>query len=148
MNATTTLQLRPRDTILSDGTMPEVVLGIGLSDLADTLFRHEPPTAIELEQAIDSVEDALTATGLQHAERGELLSADPRLHALLSLQAQDAVIGRDAVEALFDRLACASLGRPGLLDEQLAGRDAAAALLILRECMHHLGYDRVRRVAG
>ena len=50
---------------------------------------------------------------------------------------------RDAVESLFQRLASRSLGTPVSSDELPPQRDIAAALIILRECMHHLGFDRI-----
>ena len=142
----TMLRLEGRHTTLADGIAAEVVLSVGVRSLADALFRHDPPTPFELEQAIDAVEDALTASRLRHAARGDLLTVDPRLLALPGLQAAGARLARDEVEALFQRLASASLGDPGARAGLPPGRDAAAALLILRECMHHLGYDGVRRV--
>ena len=111
--------------------------------LAEELFRHDPPTPHEIEQAIDRVEDALATSGLKHAVRGDLLTRDPQLHALLGLRTSGDRMTRDEVEPRFQRLASASLGHPGLRDGLPAG-PAAAALLILRECMHHLGYAGVQ----
>ena len=137
----TRLRLEGERTTLADGTVPEVVLVVGVRGIADACFRHDPPTPFEIEQAIDVVEDALMAAP------GELLINDPLLHSLPGLQADGARLARDEVEAIFQRLASASLGNPGALAGLPPGRDAAAALLILRECMHHLGYDAVRRAA-
>jgi hypothetical protein len=78
-----------------------------------------------------------------HAIRGELLTREPQLHALLGLTAAEDRVTRDEVEARFQRMAMASLGYPGLRDGLPPNRVAAAALLILRECMHHLGYGGV-----
>ncbi len=143
----TRLRLEGERTTLAVGTGPEVVLALGVRGIADACFRHDPPTPFEIEQAIDVVEDALMAAPLRHAARGELLINDPLLHSLPGLQADGARLARDEVEAIFQRLASASLGNPGALAGLPPGRDAAAALLILRECMHHLGYDAVRRAA-
>jgi exopolyphosphatase/pppGpp-phosphohydrolase len=147
-NVATTLRLDRHVTGLSAGPALEVVLAVGVGDLAEQLFRHDPPTPVELEQAIDRVEDALAATGQRQVARGELLTADPLLLALLGLQADGDRLARDDVEALFQRLASASLGHPGRAGRVTAGREAAAALLILRECMHHLGYDSIRRAGA
>ena len=62
------------------------------------------------------------------------------------LATQDASLTRDAVEALFQQLASRALGMPIAAAELPHGRDIAAALLILRECLHHLGFDRVDAV--
>lgn len=97
-----------------------------------------------MERAIDMVEDALMATRLRQGERGELVTAEPLLRALPGFNEVDARLTREQVEALFQRLASASLGDPSALaDMRIDGR-TAAALLILRECMHHLGYVSVR----
>ncbi|MBS0468497.1 MAG: hypothetical protein JSS31_00175 [Proteobacteria bacterium] len=141
----TMLRLEDHCTTLAHGTGPEEAIGVGIRDIAERHFRHEPPTSLEMEQAIDVVEDALAATGLRHAARGELLSSDPRLHALLGLTVDGARLAREDVEDRFQRLASATLGLGAVADRSV-GRDAAAALLILRECMHHLGYEAVRRV--
>ena len=142
----TTLRLEAQRTTLADGTAPEVVLAVGVRGIADAFFQHDPPTPFEMEQAIDAVEDALTDTRLRHAARGELLTNDPVLRALPGLLVDGARLARDEVEVIFQRLASASLGHPGALAGLPSGRDAAAALLILRECMHHLGYASI--VAG
>ena len=63
------------------------------------------------------------------------------------LRAWDAVAGPtlslDAVEQWFQRQASASLGHPGAMAGLPGGPAAAATLLILRECMHHLGHASV-----
>lgn len=141
----TRLLLEDHRTTLSDGAGPEVVMAVGARDIAEGIFRRDPPSPFELEQAIDRVEDALAASGLRHAARGELLTRDHRLYALLDLRANGDRRMRDEVEDRFQRLASVSLGHPAALAGLPAGRNAAAALLILRECMHHLGFDGVQR---
>lgn len=142
---TTRLRLEPDRTTFAGGTAPEVAIAVGAGDIATRIFRHDPPASFEVEQAIDAVEDALAASGLAHTARGELLIDDPSLLGILGLQAEGDRLARDDVEAVFERLASASLGQTGMLAGLPAGRDAAAALLILRECMHHLGFEGVRR---
>lgn len=98
-----------------------------------------------MEQAIDRVEDALAASGLRQAARGDLLTRNARLCAKLDLRANGDRRTRDEVEDSFQRLATVSLGHPAVSAGLPAGRDAAAGLLVLRECMHHLGFGGVRR---
>ncbi len=130
-------------TTLSWGAASEIVLPVGATAIAGTLFRHDPPAPDELEQAIDAIEDALTATGLRQAGRGELLAIEPLLLDLLGLRLAGERCTREAVEAQFQQLASLSLGYPGKLFEPLTAPEEAAKLLILRECMHHLGYEFV-----
>lgn len=141
------LVLEPLRTTLSVGHAPDVSLPIGVRALA-AMLRHDPPTGGEIEQAIDAIEDALAASRLPHGERGELTVGDPWLRALPGLQGSGSRLTRDEVEAVFQRVASAALGTPVARSDLPAGSEAVAALLILRECLHHLGYDGVRIAAA
>jgi hypothetical protein len=138
----TRLQMDARRTTLTTEPAAALVVAIGYGSVAEKFFRHDPPTPGELESAIDAVEHALMDSRAQRAEAGTLVIADDtrrRLPALLP----EATTTIDEVEARFQRLASASLGNPGALFDGPPGSEVAAALLILRECMHHLGYARV-----
>jgi len=137
------LRLLARSTALEFDGSERVTLPVGLRDLAEDVLRHEPPTPAELERAIDVVEDALTGSRLARAERGDLISADNLLAALV-VGTPGEHLTRDEVEAQFQRLASRSLGTPVAETELPVRRDFAAALLILRECMHHLGFSGIR----
>jgi hypothetical protein len=115
-------------------------LDIGVPGIATQVFRHDPPLPHELERAIDLVEEQVTH--LRKAEVGErLLTSDDRLHAWAATAGP--VVPLETVEQWFQRLASASLGQPSALDGLPRGAEAAAALLVLREFMHHLGYRSV-----
>ena len=144
----TRLRLDPHHTTLSLPDAAEVVVGTGVDDLASAVFRHDPPTPAELEQAIDIVEDALMATRLAHTERGDLMTSDDLIRALPGLHGDGSRLTRDEVEALFQRMASVSLGNPGAQGDLPTGNRTRAALLLLRECMHHLGFEAVRIAAG
>jgi exopolyphosphatase/pppGpp-phosphohydrolase len=136
------LQLEERSTLLEFEDSRTVTLRVGPQGLADTVLQHDPPTPAELERAIDLVEDALT--GLHNAPAGTgLVTTDSLLLALPGLGPQGGSLTRDAVELLFQRLASRALGTPVPAAVLPHGREIAAALLILRECMHHLDFDRV-----
>ena len=77
--AATRLRLDAQRTTLTAESAPEVELAVGARGIADRFFRHDPPTPFEMEQAIDIVEEAITGSRLQHAERGELVTNDPLL---------------------------------------------------------------------
>jgi hypothetical protein len=135
------LRLDERSTSLEFDSRT-VTLRVGPQGLADTVLQHDPPTPAELERAIDLVEDALT--GLRPGPAGAgLVTADAVLLALPGLGPQGGSLTRDAVESLFQRLASRALGTPVPEAELPHGREVAAALLILRECMHHLDLGRV-----
>ena len=137
------LRLEERSTLLEFEDSRTVTLRVGPQGLADTVLQHDPPTPAELERAIDLVEDALTGLHIASAGSDRLVTADSLLLALPGLGPQGGSLARDAVELLFQRLASRALGTPVPAAELPHGREIAAALLILRECMHHLGFDRV-----
>jgi len=141
---TTRLQLEPHRIKLSAPEAAGVIVATGVDDLANSIFRHDPPTPAELEQAIDIVEDALMATRLAHTERGELVTSDALIRDMPGLHDDGSRLRRDEVEALFQRMALVSLGNPSAQGDLPVGNRARAALLLLRECMHHLGYGAVR----
>ena len=118
------------------------VLELSPALLAQACFRHVPPQAGEIEHAIDLTEEALMAARLGSLGGGDLISHDALLHRLPGLQAAGSGLSRDAVEALFDQLARAARGLGlGLLP---ADAETAAALLMLRECLHHGGFSAVQ----
>lgn len=128
-------------TVLQDGESLPVVLNVAAIHIATRLFRHDPPTPGEIEQAIDWVEDALATTGLKQTVRGDLVIESHTLFEQLRLHAVGERMTRDQLEARFQRLASISLGHPRAQDDPPTEPMAAALLLILRECMHHLGYS-------
>lgn len=138
----TSLSLETHHTVLRGDGDDEIVAAIGIEDVA-VHFRHEPPTGIEIERAIDAIEDALMATRLGHDRRGSLATANPWLRTLPRLKRPGAVLDIDGVEALFARMSAATSGQPTALGDLPNVRESFAALLILREAMHHLGFDRV-----
>lgn len=142
------LRLQARSTLLEFDGGETVTLPVGLRDLAEDVLRHEPPTPAELERAIDVVEDALAGSRLAQGSRGELVTADPVLLALPGLDGPGTSLTRDDVESLFQRLASRALGMPASAAVSPHGRALAGAIVILRECMHHLGFDRIRSNAA
>jgi len=122
---------------LSDGGLQAVHLAVSPHTIAQRHWPQGFPGSLQLERAIDDVEIAIERAGLLHAERG-LLRVDAGLSALMPSTLQGpATFGRDAVEAAFSQLVAASdqVGHAGA-----APGDGAAALLLVRELMHHLGF--------
>jgi hypothetical protein len=98
----------------------------------------------ELAHAIDVVEDALMAAKWPPFYGSSLSLSEPLLRQLPGLDAPGANLSREAVEALFQQLAATALGRPDPSRAAIAHRELAAALLITRERMHHLGFESIR----
>lgn len=118
-----------------------MVLNVAAVHVATKLFRQDPPTPGKIEQAIDWVGDALATTGQKQTVRGDLVIENPMLFEQLRMNAVGERMTREQLEARFQRLASITLGHPRAQDDQPSEPMAAALLLILRECMHHLGYS-------
>ena len=131
------------------GTEPDavIVLAIGAQKTSDDFFRHNPPTPLELENAIMTVEDEVARARAIIVDDSRLFTRDAGIReiALIAgLPDQPALtLSLETMEKTFDRLAAVSLGRPAS-HEGLPGNAAfAATLLILREFMHHLKFASI-----
>ncbi len=116
-------------------------LDIGTARIARDFFRHDPPTAQEIERAIDVTEDAIMRLGRPAGVRAPLLSTSPALRPWAALSGATMTI--EIVEQWFQRLALASLGQPAAMQGLPSGSEAAATLLLLREFLHHRGHASI-----
>lgn len=122
------------------------LLPFGAESLSRDYFKHLPPTEAEIEMAITKVEDELmplvaTIRPLAY----QLASVDPFLPELTKHafpQDEKSLTVRE-VEAVFTRMAAIITGRPASLDTLPEDNTFSAYVLILREVMHHLGFDHV-----
>ena len=125
----------------------EYVLDIGVASIARRWFKHEPPSALEVEYAIEEIENKLETW---HRLAGQVLPLhtpdsqilDIAKLAAIPLQAETA-LSRDVVEHTFGRLVAVIQGRPASVEGLPADRLFAARLLILREFMHHMKCESI-----
>ncbi|MEX0960298.1 MAG: hypothetical protein WDZ63_13530 [Burkholderiales bacterium] len=124
-----------------------LTLGIGSRSTSAAHFHHDPPTPLELENAIAAVEDALLPVRDTVSEDCALLTTDAGIRAIAlaaGLPDQPEItLTREAIEETFNRLAAVSFGRPAAHEGLPAGGAFAATLLILREFMHHAGFATI-----
>ena len=124
-----------------------LLLDIGWQRTAARHFAGVPPTAIELEEAIAVVEDEVTRARDVITPASGLFSTD----ACVGDIARAAGVGDgtavtlplDAVEQTFGRLTSLAHGAPASHAGLPADASFAAALLILREFMHHLHFQAI-----
>jgi exopolyphosphatase/pppGpp-phosphohydrolase len=148
---TTRLDIGDRETgvVVRGGEADEVRLALlpGAHQLADESFRHEPPRPVELESAIDVVEDQLPAAVDVVPTESLLVLLGPLARQLAQVsgyaEGGDSTVSIETVEGVFQRLASESLGNPAARRELPAGNVFVAGVLILREFMHHLGFESV-----
>lgn len=151
MTIQTTLQLGTEtSTVLcvEDGQVVlQQELQLGTASLARQWMRHTPPTPLDIEHAIEQTEDVLMplAAKLACTEQLQLSGSG----AALILQGVGAVpdavlhLSLDEVEDLFNRIAMVSQGRPSGQEALPTAPEFYAAMVIVRECLHHLRFDEV-----
>ncbi len=139
--ATHLLEIQADRSHLTGEQLQAVALPVSPATIATRHWPQGQPSLMALERAIDEVESAIEAAGLAHADRGVL-----RLGTGLGTLLQPALpatgpVARDAVEAAFSRL----VANAGAGSRQGAvGGESAAALLLVRELMHHLGFQALQ----
>lgn len=116
-------------------------LDVGTARIARDFFRHDPPTAQEIERAIDVAEDAIMQLGRPAGVRTPVLSTSPALRPWAAQAGPTMTI--ELVEQWFQRLASASLGQPTAMQGLPSGGEAAATLLLLREFLHHRSHASI-----
>lgn len=112
------------------------------------ILRHlqsEPPTAFELEAAIATIEEELMPVIPSLPEHRSLVTSESVINQIAGLSS-----GRDElrlevtdVERLFNRLVDVAYGTPAKMLGVPESREFAAALLYLRELMHHAGFSYI-----
>ena len=132
---------------------------MGLHLLAQRTFKKSMPTPAQLESAIMVVEDAVMPLARLVPPHSVLATRDPLLLQLARMAAGDDSLGREApapdqappavtreaIEALFERMvAQASRNYVGNAPDLPQEPRLAAALLILREIMHHWFFTHLR----
>lgn len=144
----TMLHIGAESTLVAAGAANALLeLAIGTRITAAAHFRHNPPNGVEIEEAIQTVEDALFPVRAKLAASSILVTSDEGINRIADLaglaKATRRVLTREAVERLFGRMAAVAEGRPlagsGLPDQP----DFYPRLLILREFLHHQGFDSI-----
>ena len=139
-------------TCLASGTGVEpeqiLMLEMGSNRTSSEFFKHNPPSPLEIENAIMVVEDEVTRAREVAVGRASLYSTDELLHDMARMAGcpdELAVTLRlEQVEKLFDQLAARSEGRPSSQVDLPDDPEFSATLLILREFMHHLNFDEIK----
>lgn len=123
---------------------------VGVQQLVRQVLKHSPPTPGELEAAIAAIENAVMPLHALVPANAALRSADACVWDLALAVNPAAQVGMDlsidAVEQLFDLLVALALGRPASIAGIPSNARFAAALLMVRELMHHLHFNSLRVV--
>ncbi|WNO06478.1 hypothetical protein [Rhodoferax mekongensis] len=151
MTVQTTLQLGTEtSTVLcvEDGQVVlQQELPLGTASLARQWMRHTPPTPLDIEHAIEVTEDVLMrlAARMVRTEQLQLSGSGAALILQGVGAAPDAVLiwSLEEVEDKFNRIAMVSQGRPIGHEALPTAPEFYAAMVIVRECLHHLRFGKV-----
>ncbi|MFM2478928.1 hypothetical protein [Celerinatantimonas sp. MCCC 1A17872] len=143
--------IQPQQTVLMSQAFaksaPNITLEIGYENIAKQYFHHEPPTADELEYAINTIEDEIAKVTHQ-VPSGLFVCQDKAIIHLAKLSGvttEPMQLPRTQLESLFSQYAEIITGRPAR--ERDGETDVSAIfyarLLILREMMHHLKFSQL-----
>jgi exopolyphosphatase/pppGpp-phosphohydrolase len=147
--ALTLLHIGSEHTILASGNELPVVtfLNVGAEKTGSKFFRHTPPTPDEIEYAINEIENEIQRMHDLVTTGSELYTKDRSVGEIAHLAGVDSgdeiVLSRNAMEALFSRVAALSLGRSPALDDVKVDAVFVSRLLILREVMFHLDFQNI-----
>lgn len=150
LEAITVLHIGAEQTLVASASSDSpaiLAIAIGSSAGGAAHMLHTPPTAAEVEEAIQIVEDALFPVRAMLAQASTLLTNDPGIAEIADLaglaEAPRRVLSREAVERLFGRMAMLAEGQPLAHSGLPARPDFYVTLLILREFLHHQGFDAI-----
>jgi hypothetical protein len=122
-------------------------LPLGTASLARQWMRHTPPTPLDIEHAIEQTEDVVMPLAAKLVRMEQLLLRGPGAALVFQgLDAKpDAVLrwSLDEVEDIFNRIAMVSQGRPSGQESLPTAPEFYAAMVIVRECLHHLRFSAV-----
>jgi hypothetical protein len=127
-----------------------MVLAIGAQQVAEAFFRRMPPMPLQVENAIQVVEDEVVRARTLVPAGTWICSADADIQTIATIAGGSALDGQflpvESVEHTFNRWVDWVEGRPASQDGLPHSASFAASLLILREFMHHLQVPGVRLI--
>ena len=144
------LSMEDGRTVLAAETpgAPAVLLaGVGWRALGRDYLKHEPPTPLELENAIAAIEDEIARLRVLPPKGSRVRTKDARVRDIALAaglpRGGETIFTLPALEQAFQRLAAQAARGLGTGQGIPAGNEAAAALVILRELTHHLGFAAI-----
>lgn len=120
----------------------EISLPIGYEQIASQYFKHNIPTVAEVDYAINVIEDELMSNKSLINNNETLICSDKILIDILTKNIElKNIFTRQEIEDLFSKYANVSMGEPLSRYYLDINPNNYAAMLILREIMHHLNYN-------
>lgn len=147
----TIIQLKDKQFILKivESGKTNASASIEAGDIQSILdnLKHEPAQAIELESAIAVIEDQLMPLIKNLPKRRCLVTSEEAFWNIAKVAgfkaADNLQLDIATVEEIFNRLADVAYGTPASRLGVPENREFAAAVLFLRELMHHASFNSI-----
>jgi len=124
-----------------------IPMDIGAQRSARELLRHTPPQRLEFEMAIEVIEDEIIRHHRDISTNSILVTDSLEIKQIAQLAgiavSETMVMEIDAMERVFSRLAAVIQGKPASSEGIPEDNTFAIRLLILREFMHHLHFEKI-----
>ncbi len=129
-------------TLLTEGDQVMARLSLSPASLAQRHWPDGRPTPLGLERAIEEIEAAIEQSELRRAKTGTVITEAWR-QLLPAPLPQRPLLGREDIEKAFSDLVSNRHGPAPSGPSHSQHSTGAAALLLLRELMHHLDMPSV-----
>lgn len=150
-------------SLKDDQATIEMILGPGLTDITVHWLAldaqptgsfpslSDPPTPLQLERAIEHVDDFVMPLAAQtRLSFALVLNVGSRLWQPPTRAGIDWTVDRRSIEEVklaFQHLAAIAEGRPATLEDPPTDAMAITSLLIVREAMHHLKFNAIQSLS-
>ena len=153
--ALTMLHIGDEESVIVSGALQRdsdeppvlMMMPIGAVKSARELLRHTPPRPREFELAIEPIEDEITRHHRAVRQPSLLVTESREIKAIALLagvpESREMVLSIDAMEGVFSRLAAVIQGQPAHTQAIPEDNVFAMRLLILREFMHHVHFEKI-----
>lgn len=131
----------------ASGAPRMLLAGIGWRTIARDYLKQDPPSPLGLENAITAIEDEIARAQPLPAQDSRVRTKDPLIREIAVASGLppdgETIFPLHAVEHGFQRLVAQAGRRQRSKEDLPAGDNLAAALVILRELMHHMGFSAI-----
>lgn len=118
----------------------ELLLNIGVDKIVRSFFKNEIPNEGEIENAINYIEDILMSLKELRNNNEELYCVDLLAWKILGDKME---FSRQEIEEIFTKYAIQSLGQISSHSTIKMNHKKYAVILIIREIMHHLNFEKL-----
>ena len=143
--ALTLLHIADHATHATTGADTDLELKLGAASVAESCFKQDPPTPSQMEAAIAAVEDEVMRVRRLIPDQSRLVTTDAALRDIARFAGitpgREQPLSLEAVEQLYRDLAAVSERTRAPRADGACGPQYTATVLILREFMHHVGFQ-------